>query len=71
MLYEMEYPLPTHKEILGEEFRGDRALGIDGIYSDELVEFVKDYMDRYRVSINDFVDAIWLQVDQGTIPNTY
>lgn len=71
MLYEMEYPLPTHKDILGDDFRGDKALGIDGIYSDELVEFVKDYMDKYRVDIAQFVDAIWLQVDQGTIPNTY
>lgn len=71
MLYEMEYPLPTHKDILGDDFRGDKALGIDGIYSDELIEFVKDYMDKYRVSIAQFVDAIWMQVDQGTIPNTY
>ena len=70
MLYEMEYPLPTHKDILGEEFRGDKALGIDGIYSDELVQYVKDYTSKYNVHIEDFVDAIWTQVDQGTIPNT-
>ena len=70
MLYEMEYPLPTHKDILGEEFRGDKALGIDGIYSDELVQYVKDYTSKYNVHIEDFIDAIWTQVDQGTIPNT-
>lgn len=70
MLYEMEYPLPTHKDILGEEFRGDKALGIDGIYSDELVQYVKDYTVKYNVHIEDFVDAIWTQVDQGIIPNT-
>ena len=43
MLFECEYSLPKHKEVFGEEFRGDIAKGVDGVYSDEIKSILNAY----------------------------
>lgn len=67
MLYECEYKLPTHKEEFGENFRGDVAKGIDGIYSDEVKSYIHDYMSKYNITDDaSFINHIEKHVYQGT-----
>lgn len=67
MLYECEYKLPTHKEEFGENFRGDVAKGIDGIYSDEVKSYIHDYMSKYNITDDaSFINYIEKHVYQGT-----
>lgn len=67
MLYECEYKLPTHKEEFGENFRGDVAKGIDGIYSDEVKSYIDDYMSKYNITDDaSFINYIEKHVYQGT-----
>ena len=67
MLYECEYKLPTHKEEFGENFRGDIAKGIDGIYSDEVKSYIHDYMSKYNITDDaSFINYIEKHVYQGT-----
>lgn len=67
MLYECEYKLPTHKEQFGENFRGDVAKGIDGIYSDEVKSYIHDYMSKYNITDDaSFINYIEKHVYQGT-----
>lgn len=67
MLYECEYKLPTHKEEFGENFRGDIAKGVDGIYSDEVRSYIHDYMCKYNITDDaSFINHIEKHVYQGT-----
>lgn len=67
MLYECEYKLPTHKEEFGENFRGDIAKGVDGIYSDEVRSYIHDYMSKYNITDDaSFINHIEEHVYQGT-----
>ena len=56
-LFEMEYPLPVHKKE-GIKLEGDKALGVDGEWSDDMDKFILDYINRYHISKDDFIEHI-------------
>lgn len=58
MLFENEYELPIFKEPDGSKPRGNAAMGINGRRSDELDRAMFDYMNRYRISEEEFIDHI-------------
>ena len=60
-LFELEYPLPIHKKE-GVKLEGDKALGVDGEWSEEADKFVSDYINRYHISKDQFIDHIEKQV---------
>lgn len=69
MLFECEYSLPKHKEMFGEEFRGDIAKGVDGVYSDEIKLMIEDYKSKWRIeSDEDFIKMIKTHVIDGITP---
>lgn len=69
MLFECEYSLPKHKEMFGEEFRGDIAKGVDGVYSDEIKDMIEDYRSKWRIeSDEDFIEMIKTHVIDGVTP---
>ena len=69
MLFECEYPLPKHKEMFVEEFRGDIAKGVDGVYSDEIRSMIDDYKSKWRIeSDEDFIEMIKTHVIDGVTP---
>ena len=69
MLFECEYSLPKHKEMFGEEFRGDIAKGVDGVYSDEIKSMIDDYKSKWRIeSDEDFIEMIKTHVIDGVTP---
>ena len=69
MLFECEYALPKHKEMFGEEFRGDIAKGVDGVYSDEIKDMIEDYKSKWRIkSDEDFIKMIKTHVIDGITP---
>lgn len=69
MLYTREYELPKHKEQLGEAFRGLKAKGVDGIWSEELDSYIQDYCNKYKITKDSFIDCIEYHVYSGVIPN--
>lgn len=56
-LFELEYPLPIHKKE-GVKLEGDKALGVDGEWSEEMDRFIADYMTRYNIGPDQFLDHI-------------
>lgn len=69
MLFECEYSLPTHRDIFGEEFRGDIAKGVDGIYSDEIKDMIIHYKSKWEIqSDEEFISAIKKHVIEGINP---
>lgn len=56
-LFELEYPLPIHKKE-GVKLEGDPAVGVDGEWSEEVDKFIFDYMNRYGIGKDDFIDHI-------------
>ena len=56
-LFELEYPLPIHKKD-GIKLEGDAALGVDGEWSDDMDKFIIDYLNRYHISKDDFINHI-------------
>lgn len=64
-LFESEYQLPVYKDENGEKPRGDAALGINGIASDEMQNAIDHYLNRYRISSQQFVDHIKNKVHTG------
>ena len=69
MLYTREYEVPNPKEELGENFRGLKATGIDGIWDDILDTYIVQYCDRYGIDKSDFIDSIETHVYAGIAPN--
>lgn len=57
-LFESEYVLPVYKDADGEKPRGDAALGVNGVISDEMNDAIKDYMNRYRITSEQFINHI-------------
>jgi len=57
-LFEMEYTLPIYKNDDGSKPEGDAALGVNGKWSNEVEACVFDYIDRYNISIDNFVNHI-------------
>lgn len=58
MLFENEYQLPVYKEADGSKPRGNAAMGINGRRSDEMDAAIFDYMNRYNISEDQFIDHI-------------
>lgn len=57
-LFELEYELPKFKNPDGKKLEGDAALGVNGIWSDELSNAITDYMQRYQITKEQFVEHI-------------
>lgn len=69
MLFEREYDLPKHKEEFGDEFRGDIAKGVDGLWSDDMDNYINDYKSKWSITSNkDFISAIKKHVIEGMNP---
>lgn len=66
-LIESEYTMPKLKHTDDEVLLGDAALGVNGIYSDELNTAITDYIDRYKISRDQFIDHIYTKVHTGKI----
>ena len=67
-LFECGYELPKLKEHEDDELRGDAALGISGIVSDEYNNAISDYMNRYNIpNENIFIQHIHTKVNDGVI----
>lgn len=64
-LYDLEYPLPVYKESDGSKPRGDAALGVNGLVSDQLKENINTYLEKRRISKDEFVEDIEYRVTQG------
>ena len=46
---------------------GDAALGVNGIWSQETEDALNDYLHRYRVSLDNFIDNIFHRVNGDVI----
>ena len=65
-LYENEYLLPVYKDENGDKPRGDAALGVNGVESDEYFAAIADYKQRYNVSSDiEFIEHIERKVVYG------
>lgn len=65
-LYETEYLLPIYKDENGEKPRGDAALGVNGVESDEYFAAIADYKKRHNISSDEeFIDHIERKVIYG------
>ena len=64
-LTELEYQLPVIKDADGNKPRGDAALGVNGMITDEYLAAVKDYLNRYSISEDTFIDHIYKKVHEG------
>jgi len=65
-LYENEYILPVYKDENGEKPRGDAALGVNGIESDEYFAAIEDYKRRYHIESDiQFIEHIEHKVIYG------
>ena len=65
MLTELEYQLPVIIDDSGEKPRGDAALGVNGIITDTLLSSISDYMNRYSISKDEFIEHINNKVCKG------
>lgn len=67
MLRECEFVLPV-VDIDGEKPRGDAALGVNGLISDEYIKAIDDYKHFYRIqSDEDFLNHIEARVIYGRV----
>lgn len=65
-LFESEYELPVYKDENGEKPKGDAALGVNGIISDEYIRAIDDYRRRYKLNTEqEFLDFIEHKVIYG------
>ena len=62
-LFECEYTLPVYKDKDGKKPLGDAALGVNGVWSQETEDALNDYLSRYRISLDEFVDNIFHRVN--------
>lgn len=69
-LLEMEYILPVYKNEDGSKPSGDAARGVNGITSDEFIKAIEDYISKYNISREEFIEHIKHVVTYGTLPNT-
>lgn len=68
-LYDVGYYLPVYKKADGSKPEGNEALGVNGVMSDELLEFIKDYKNRYNItSDTEFIQHIEEFVATGKVP---
>lgn len=65
-LYENEYLLPIYKDENGDKPRGDAALGVNGVESDEYFAAIQDYKTRYNIHDDaQFIEHIERKVIYG------
>lgn len=65
-LCELEYQLPVFKDENGEKPRGDAALGVNGIISEEYDRAIAHYRDRYSITSDEqFIEHIDNKVCKG------
>lgn len=64
-LIELEYHLPVFKEADGSKPRGDAAVGVNGRISDEYTAAIQHYLNRYKISPDQFIDHIDKKVIEG------
>jgi DNA polymerase I-like protein with 3'-5' exonuclease and polymerase domains len=67
-LFESGYELPKIKAHEDDELRGDEALGISGFVSDEYHTAIDDYLNRYSITKEQFINHIHTKVHTGVIP---
>lgn len=65
-LFEMAYQLPTFPRPDGKKLEGDEAVGVNGVWSQDLEDHINDYMNRYHIGIEEFVDHIHNKVVYDT-----
>lgn len=68
-LYDLEYILPVYENEDGTKLKGDPAIGINGIYSDEMDSMISDYCNLYKISREDFIEHIDYFVLNGVLPD--
>ena len=67
-LYENEYILPVYKDENGDKPRGDAALGVNGVESEEYWNAINDYKERYNLDTDEkFIEHIEHKVIYGEI----
>lgn len=64
-LLEAEYDLPVYKDENGEKPRGDAAKGVNGKESEELRNAVIDYLHKYHITSDRFIDHIKNKIKSG------
>jgi len=62
-LFECEYTLPVYKDKDGKKPIGDAALGVNGIWSEEAQAALDNYLQKYNVANDNFVDNIYHRVN--------
>lgn len=65
MLVENEYSLPKLPNPDGSKLKGVAAEGVNGQWTDEMENFIKDYIQRYDLSEDTFLDHIERKVIYG------
>lgn len=56
-LFDLEYALPVHEKE-GVKLEGDAALGVDGEWSDDMDNYIDDYISRNHITKEEFIDHI-------------
>lgn len=65
-LFENEYVLPVYKDENGDKPKGDAALGVNGVVSDEYKQAIQDYKNRYSIQTDaQFIEDIERRVVYG------
>jgi hypothetical protein len=67
MLIESEYLLPVFPNEDGSKPIGDAAYGINGVETDTLWDCVHDYIDKYKITTDDFISHIFNNAVYGKI----
>lgn len=66
-LFESEYQLPKFPDKDGNAPIGNAAKGINGQISDDMISYIKDYMNIYNVSEESFLNHIERKVQKGIV----
>ena len=68
MLYDCEYVLPVYKNPDGSKPRGDAAMGVNGIISNELIDAINSYRNKYNLATDkEFIEHIKSNVKDGYV----
>ena len=57
-LFECEYVLPVFNDPDGKKPIGDAALGVNGIWTEDMDNAINDYINRYHIDKSEFLDHI-------------
>ena len=67
-LFEVGYDLPVIKGPNGEKPEGDEALGVNGVITDDYLNAISDYINRYKICKDEFIHHIEVKVHTGYAP---